>query len=268
MNADIAVIGGSGLYSLAPDLENYEADTPYGRPSSKIAIGRIGPRSVAFITRHGQRHVIPPHKVPYRANIAALKQLGVTRVIATSAVGSLNPDYKPGDFVLVDQFVNMTHGREDTFFDGEPVVHVSTAEPYCPELRSLCARIAEKQGVSFHDRGTVVVIQGPRFSTKAESRAFGRQGFDLIGMTQYPEVALAREQCMCYACIAMVTDYDVGLEGSPGIKPVSAKEITGIFNENVSKVKRLLLELIPAIPEERGCTCMNALDSAVITQKE
>jgi 5'-methylthioadenosine phosphorylase len=269
MHADIAVIGGSGLYSLIPEFEECRIETRYGAPSDAIAIGSIASKSVAFIARHGVRHTIPPHKVPYKANIAALKELGVSRIIATSSVGSLNPEYKPGDIAFVDQFVNMTSGRDDTFFHETPVTHVSTAEPYCPELRKLGSDIAGRQGLKFHNSGTVVVIQGPRFSTKAESRAFGRQGFDLIGMTQYPEAVLAREQCMCYMCIAMVTDYDAGLEGNPSVKPVNAQEISDMFAKNVSAVKQLLVELIRSTPAQRNrCACKNALDNAVMTKKE
>ncbi len=266
MDAEIGIIGGSGFYSLLENAEEIEMRTEYGAPSDKISIGMISGRRVAFIPRHGKSHRIPPQRVPYRANIAALNEIGVKRIIATNAVGSLKPEFRPSEMVFLDQYVNMTHGRDDTFFDNDIVAHVSSAEPYCEELRGLGANMADKLGIKYHKSGTIVVINGPRFSTKAESRMFSAQGFDTIGMTQYPEVALAREKEMCYASIALVTDYDVGLEGRSDIKPVSAEEVGNIFNDNVKLVKELIRALVPSVPKERSCKCKNALDGATFSR--
>ena len=265
MKADIGIIGGSGLYSMATSLEDIEVNTEYGKPSDKLSIGKLGGRTVAFLPRHGAKHILPPHKVPYKANIATLKSLGVSRVIATSAVGSLAPDYKPGDIVFFDQFVNATYGRDDTFFNSYPVAHVSAAEPYCPELRQLAAKAADKLKIKYHESGTVVVINGPRFSTKAESRLFSKQGIHTINMTQYPEVILAREQEVCYLGIGIVTDYDAGLEGRNDIEPVSMLEINRMFAANVDKVKALITEIVSSIPQKRyGCKCSSAMANAMI----
>jgi 5'-methylthioadenosine phosphorylase len=265
--AEIGIIGGSGFYSLLESPRQLEGASRYGKPSAPLALGKLEGRSVAFLPRHGYKHTIPPHKVPYRANIEAMANAGVKRLIATSAVGSLSADYKPGELVFFDQFVSMTHGRADTFFDEDTVVHVSSADPYCPELRRVAIKVAKRMGVGFHDKGTVVVINGPRFSSRAESRFFSAQGFELINMTQYPEVVLARERQICYLGIGMVTDYDAGLVGKKGIKPVSIAEVNRIFGENIGKVKELIGKLLPEIPEKRNCTCGSALEGAVATQK-
>jgi len=262
--AKIGIIGGSGFYSLLNAPSSIEAKGKYGAPSALISIGEIAGKSVAFVPRHGAKHTLPPHKVPFRANLEAFAEAGVERIISTNAVGSLAKEYAPGDFVLFDQFVNMTHGRDDTFFDADKVVHVSTAEPYCPELRALAAKKAKEMGIRCHETGTVVVVNGPRFSTKAESQFFARQGFQLINMTQYPEVALAREKAMCYLGIGIVTDYDAGLDGVEGIKPVNFEDMLSVFNGSVDKVKKLITELIPEIPDKRSCECGNALDNAAV----
>jgi 5'-methylthioadenosine phosphorylase len=264
MDAEIGIIGGSGFYSLLEGAESVEIDTEYGKPSSGVSIGQIAERKVAFIPRHGQKHTIPPHMVPYRANIEAMRKLGVNRIIATSAVGSLNPEFKVGEIAIYDQFVNMTHGRKDTFYEGGEVAHVSTADPYCEGLRKRAAQSAMEMGLAYKPSGTVVVINGPRFSTKAESRFFSRQGFDLINMTQYPEVALAKERGMCYLGIAMVTDYDVGIVGEGGVAPVTHEEVMKTFAKNVGNVKGLVKRIIETIPKERKCACWSSLDSAII----
>ena len=264
MKADIGIIGGSGLYSMATGLEEIEVNTEYGKPSNNIAVGKLGGRTVAFLPRHGAKHVLPPHKVPYKANIAALKSLGVSRIIATSTVGSLASEYKPGDMVFFDQFVNATYGRDDTFFHSYPVAHVSPAEPYCPELRSIAAKAAEKLKINHHKSGTVVVINGPRFSTKAESRIFSKQGIHTINMTQYLEAVLAREQELCYLGIGIVTDYDAGLEGRSDIEPVSMSEINRMFAANLGRVKTLIAEITSNIPQKRGCKCAEAMANAMI----
>lgn len=263
MDAEIGVIGGSGLYSLLEKAKRVSVRTRYGRPSSQVTIGRMHGKNIAFIARHGLKHTLPPHMVPYKANIAAMKSLGVERIISTNAVGSLSVDYKPGEFVMLDQFFNMTNGRDDTFFHKGRVVHISTAEPYCNEMRFVASNVARKGRLGFHDKGTVVVINGPRFSTKAESVAFSRMGFDLINMTQYPEVALAREQGMCYLGIAMVTDYDVGLEGNKNIRPVSFDEVNRTFAKNIERVKVMIGRIIDELPEQRKCICKDTLKGAV-----
>ena len=264
MKAEIGIIGGSGLYSMASGLEEIKVSTEYGEPSDKLSVGKLGSRTVAFLPRHGAKHVLPPHKVPYKANIAALKSLGVSRIIATSTVGSLASEYKPGDMVFFDQFVNATYGRDDTFFHSYPVAHVSPAEPYCPELRSIAAKAAEKLKINHHKSGTVVVINGPRFSTKAESRIFSKQGIHTINMTQYPEAVLAREQELCYLGIGIVTDYDAGLEGRSDIEPVSMSEINRMFAANLGRVKTLIAEITSNIPQKRGCKCAEAMANAMI----
>uniref|UniRef100_A0A7C4F902 S-methyl-5'-thioadenosine phosphorylase n=1 Tax=Thermofilum pendens TaxID=2269 RepID=A0A7C4F902_THEPE len=257
----IGIIGGSGLY--APDfLENakeVKVYTPFGNPSSHIVIGEVKGVKVAFLPRHGKRHEIPPHMINYRANIWAMKELGVERLISVSAVGSLREDYKPGDFVCTDQFIDMTKQRVYTFYDGPVVAHVSMADPFCPELSSLCVATARQLGIQIHEKGTYVCIEGPRFSTRAESRLWRQFGADIIGMTLVPEVNLAREARMCFLNIAMVTDYDVWAE-----KPVTAHEVARVMAENTEKVKALLKELIPKIPEERKCGCARYMDEALL----
>lgn len=265
--AKIGIIGGSGFYSLLEDPERAGVDTPYGKPSDEISLGRVSGKEVAFLPRHGGGHTIAPHRVPYRANVEAMSRMGVERLIASSAVGSLVAEYEPGDFVFFDQLVNMSHGRDETFYDRDKVAHVSTAEPYCPELRRIAAEAADRLGMKYHDRGTVVVVNGPRFSTKAESRFFANQGFQLINMTQYPELALAREKEMCYLGIGMVTDYDSGLEGRADVKHVTFDEVNRIFASRVSDLKRLIPEIISMIPEERkSCKCGEALKGAFVGQ--
>jgi len=260
--AEIGVFGGSGFYHWLDNVESVRVDTPYGAPSAPFAIGPVGGRRVAFLPRHGPRHQIPAHAVNYRANLWAMRQLGVRRVIAPSAVGSLRADLYPGDLVICDQFVDRTRGRADTYYSGPEVVHVSTADPYCPELRALAGRAAEEQGVRWHPMGTIVVIQGPRFSTRAESRWFSQNGWDVVGMTQYPEVALAREQEMCYLNLSLITDYDVGVAGRPEIGAVQAHDVIRVLEQNSSRVRDLLARLIPLIPEQPACDCQHSLKAA------
>ncbi len=260
--AEIGIIGGSGLYDpgLFREAKEYKIYTPYGLPSDNVIVGEFKGRIVAFIPRHGRGHKIPPHKINYRANIWALKSLGVERIVAVSAVGSLREDYKPGDFVCPDQYIDFTKKREYSFFDGPVVAHVSMADPFCPELREIVIKTAKDLGISIHERGTYVCIEGPRFSTRAESRLF-KEVFkaDIIGMTLIPEVNLAREAEICYVTIAMVTDYDVWAE-----KPVTAEEVVKVMQANVEKAKKLLYELIPRIPKERKCPCKEALKEALV----
>lgn len=260
--AEVGVFGGSGFYSFFKRARRASVETPYGPPSGELTISKIGGRAVAFIPRHGAHHELPPHKVPYLANLLAFKQLGVRRVIGPCAVGSLQPEMEPGDFVFCDQFVNFTSGRKDTYFDGPETTHVSSADPYCPEMRKVAIKSAERLGLKFHAEGTVVVIQGPRFSSRAESRFFRSQGWQVINMTQYPEVILAREQELCYLNISLVTDYDAGLEGDPKVKPVSHEEVVKVFNENTQRLRSLILDIVRGLPEKRGCNCGKALEHA------
>ncbi|MEA2015698.1 MAG: S-methyl-5'-thioadenosine phosphorylase [Actinomycetota bacterium] len=262
--ADIGVFGGSGFYSFLKGAKKYEIETPYGSPSDKVIIGKVGDRRVAFMPRHGKKHTLPPHKINYRANIYAMKKLGVKRILGPSVSGSLQPHIKPGHFVVCDQFVDRTKGRADTFYDGPKTYHIAMAEPYCPGLRKIITKSAKELGIKCHPKGTVVVIQGPRFSTRAESKWYSDQGWEVINMTQYPEVYLAREQEICYANISLITDYDTGLEGHPEIKPVTIGEVVRVFNENNEKVKELLFKVISKIPEKRDCICSHALKGAAI----
>ena len=260
--AEIGVFGGSGFYKFFKGAQEFSVRTSYGTPSAKVTISERDGKRVAFIPRHGVRHEFPPHRVPYRANVMAFKQLGVARVIAPNAVGSLKADIKPGDFVFCDQFVNFTTGREDTFYDGPDTTHVGMAQPYCPQMREVGIEAAKKLGLKFHRTGTVVVVQGPRFSTTAESRFFSRQGWDVINMTQYPEAVLAREQELCYLNISLATDYDAGLEGNPSVKPVSHEKVIKVFNSKMEGLRRLIMEIVKTLPQKRTCGCGSALAHA------
>ena len=254
--ADIGVFGGSGFYAFLENVEEISVDTPFGKPSDNIAIAVYEGKRVAFLPRHGKKHQYPPHMVPYRANLYAMKQLGVKRIIGPTASGSLQPHIKPGDFVITDQFVDRTWGRKDTYFDGPETRHIGAAYPYCPELRKIAAEAGKSLGITIHEKGTVVVIQGPRFSTAAESRWFHKMGWEIINMTQYPECYLARELGICYVNIALITDYDVGLEGRDDITPVTHSEVLAVMERNNEKVKRMLFEIIKSInPHERSCEC-------------
>ncbi|MCL6450788.1 MAG: S-methyl-5'-thioadenosine phosphorylase, partial [Acetobacteraceae bacterium] len=257
--AEIGVFGGSGFYRFLPQVREVKVDTPYGPPSDSIALATVGGRRVAFLPRHGKEHQLPPHRVPYRANLWAMKQLGVKRIIGPCAAGSLQPHIKPGDFVVCDQFVDRTSGRADTFYDGPITTHLPMAQPYCPELRALAVEQARALGITVHDRGTVVVIQGPRFSTTAESRWFSGQGWEVVNMTQYPECVLAREQEICYVNVSLITDYDVGLVGREDVKPVTHEEVLRVFQANIERLRELLVKLIAAIPEKRSCGCGDVL---------
>lgn len=262
--AEIGVFGGSGLYSMegATVLEELKVETPFGAPSDLITIVEIAGKRVAFLPRHGRKHQYPPHKVPYKANIWAMKVLGVERVLAPNAVGSLQRHVKPGDFVICDQFVDRTRHRDDTFFNGPLTTHVSTADPYCPQLREIAIQACRDLGIPYHERGTVVVIEGPRFSTKAESRWFTQMGWEVINMTQYPEVVLAREAELCYVNISIVTDYDTGLVAEGEVEPVSAEEVMRNFAASVEKARQLIAEIIRRLPAERTCRCGEALKHA------
>jgi 5'-methylthioadenosine phosphorylase len=258
-SAEIGVFGGSGFYGFLEDVEEVTVDTPYGPTSAPVTIGDVGGRRIAFLPRHGLNHEFPPHRVPYRANVWAMKELGVGRVLGPNACGSLQPHVKPGDFVICDQMVDRTRDRPNTYFDGPVTTHISFAEPYCPVMREITIAAGHEQGIPLHERGTVVVIEGPRFSTRAESAWFASAGWEVINMTQYPECVLAREMELCYENISLITDYDVGVEGVP---PVTNDEVIRVFNENNDKLRGLLFAVIPRLPAERDCVCASALDGA------
>jgi 5'-methylthioadenosine phosphorylase len=242
--ADIGVFGGSGFYSFLEDVQSVEINTPYGQPSDKIALAEIKGKKVAFLPRHGSKHQLPPHKINYLANLYAFKELGVKKVIGPCAAGSLQKEIKPGDFVVCDDLVDETKQRAETFFDGPKVYHIHMAEPYCPELRQEAIKAVKKNNIHCHETGTVVVINGPRFATKAESRSFSKRGFQVINMTQYPESYLAKELDMCYVNISLITDYDVGLIGLDGIKAAPVNDILRVFKENNDRLKNVLFTLI------------------------
>lgn len=255
LQADIGVFGGSGFYEFLDDVQEAWIDTPYGLPSDKVAVAELGGKRVAFLPRHGRDHVIPPHKINYRANAWAMKALGVSRIFGPCAAGSLQADVKPGEFVICDQFVHRTWGRDDTFFDGPEVAHISAADPYCSQTRQVLIEQAKGLGIEVHEQGTVVVVQGPRFSTRSESREFRSHGWEVINMTQYPEAYLARELGICYANISLITDYDVGLEDDATIEPVSHEAVLKVFAENIERLRGLLTAAVEAIPTERDCSC-------------
>jgi len=260
-NADIGILGGSGFYdsSLFGPVTEIKMNTPYGSPSDIISVAEFKGVKVAFLPRHGRRHSIPPHLINYRANIWAMRDLGVKRIISPSAVGSLRDEMKPGDLVIPDQFIDFTKGRKSTFYDGSVVGHFSLADPFCPELRRISAETAKAIGLTFHDKGTSICIEGPRFSTRAESKLFRNWGADIIGMTLVPEVTLSREAGICYLTLATVTDYDVWAD-----KPVTAQEVVETLKCNVAKVKSLLLQLIPKLAQERQCDCSKSAENALV----
>ena len=259
--ATIGVFGGSGLYSLMDDVKEVKVETPYGLTSDNLFIGTIADKKVAFMPRHGRDHKIMPHLINYRANVWAMKSIGVERAISPCASGSLQKHIKPGDFVICDQFVDWTDGRKSTFFDGPIVTHPSAAEPYCPELRRITVETARELGITVHDGGTIVVVNGPRFSTKAESKFFTAQGWDVINMTQFPEAYLLKELDICPVNITLVTDYDAGLVADT--EPVSHQAVIDVFNSNIDNLKSLLFKMIERIPNDRNnCNCANTLSSS------
>jgi 5'-methylthioadenosine phosphorylase len=249
--ADIAVIGGSGLYALLDDAEEHGVETPYGAPSDPITLATVAGRTVAFLPRHGKDHRYPPHRIPYRANLWALHQIGVRQVLAPCAVGGLRPELGPGTFVVPDQLIDRTSGRAQTFFD-DRVVHVNFADPYCPVGRKTVLDSA--QDIEIHDGGTMVVVEGPRFSTRAESRWFTAIGGSVVNMTGHPEAVLARELGLCYTAIALVTDLDAGVEGDHG---VTQEEVFAVFGQNIERMRALLLRPVAALPAQRECVCSN-----------
>jgi 5'-methylthioadenosine phosphorylase len=260
----VGIFGGSGFYSFLDEVEEVPLATPYGPPSAPVRLGTIEGVPVAFMPRHGDEHTLPPHRINYRANVWAMREVGVRRIIGPSACGSLKPELVPGTFVICDQFVDRTHARESTFYDGPQTAHVSAADPYCADLRAVLAKAAADEGIPVAEKGTVVVMQGPRFSTRAESRWYAASGFDVVNMTQFPECWLARELELCYANVSLVTDYDVGLEGMPHIEPVSADADFGVFSDNLDRLRALLFRALPRVGPQPDDACAAALKSAIV----
>ena len=259
--AEIGIIGGTGVYDQEKfeDVKEIKVHTPFGSTSDLVSIGTYKNTRIAFIPRHGKNHTIPPHRVNYRANIWALKQLGVNRLVASTAVGSLRQDFNPGTFVVLDQFIDRTKKRLDTFYEGGQVCHISSADPFCEQLRSLFIDTGMRLGFDIKKNGTYVCIEGPRFSTRAESRLFQSWKADVVGMTIYPECILAKEVELCYVSISIVTDYDVWADN-----PVSTKEVIEKAQESNEKFKTLLFETLPIIPKIRDCDCGFALKDALM----
>ena len=257
--ASIGVIGGSGLYALLDDAREVTVDTPFGPPSDPLVVGELGGRPVAFVPRHGRDHRFPPHRIPYRANLWALRSLGVCQVLAPCAVGGLRPELGPGSLVVPDQLVDRTSGRPQTFHD-TGAVHVPFADPYCPTGRRAAVACAGEAGWPVSDGGTMVVVEGPRFSTRAESQWFAAQGWSVVNMTGHPEAVLARELALCYTAIALVTDLDAGIEGG---ETVTQAEVFRVFAENTARLRELLGSVVTALPQEQDCRCGRALDGIV-----
>jgi len=261
--AEIGIFGGTGIYDseLLQDSKEITIETPYGKTSDTITIGEFEGKRIAFMPRHGKKHSIPPHLINYCANIWAFKELGISRIISPMAVGSLKEEIKPGDFVLPTQFIDFTKSRKNSFSKEGKVIHISVADPFCPELQKIVSETANNQDITLHEDCTYACIEGPRFSTKAESIFYKSTGADIIGMTLVPECQLAREAQMCYISISTVTDYDVWAE-----KPVTAKEVMDTLSKNVQVTKKLLKELLGEIPtnfaSERKCSCEKALTEA------
>ncbi len=260
-NVTIGMIGGTGVYDpeVFTDIKEYKIYTPFGAPSDKVMVGTLQNRRIAFIPRHGRTHMYPPHLVNYRANIWALKALGVQRLLTVSAVGSLQDEIKPGDLFIPDQAFDWTRSRKRTFFEEGTVAHVSVAEPFCSELSKFIADKAKVLKLPYHHKGTIITIEGPQFSTKAESKFYRAQGFHIIGMTLHPEVYLAREAELCFTNVSMITDYDVYAE-----RPVSHEEVQITMAANLDKVKKLLTAVIPTMSlKQDRCDCGKALQGAV-----
>jgi 5'-methylthioadenosine phosphorylase len=259
--ADIGVLGGSGNYDpkFLKDTKEIKVYTPYGATSSKIMLGKIGDKSVAFIARHGKNHTLSPSKINYRANLWALKKLGVKLIISPAACGALQPGIKRGDFVIIDQLFDRTKHRIHTFLDTGAVGHAVFNEPYCEDLRKTVINACEKLGYSHHKKGTYVCMEGPHFSTKAESRFYAKQGFTIVGMTAYSEAVLARELGICFSTIAMVTDTD-----AEGEEPVSLEIVIKTMKENIEKVNKLLYEVIKQVKIERECACKDYMSNALL----
>ncbi len=258
--AELGIFGGTGIYDsgLLTESKEITVDTPFGKTSDSITVGIYNKRKVAFMPRHGKKHTLPPHLINYRANIWAFKEMGIKRIIAPSAVGSLKQELNPGDVVLPSQFIDFTKSRKTTFFENGKVIHISVADPFCPELQNIVMQGAEKINRHLHKDATYICIEGPRFSTRAESKFYKNVlGADIIGMTLVPECQLAREAQMCYVSISTITDYDVWSD-----KPVTAKEVLETLSKNVEITKNILSQTIGLIPQQRSCSCHKALEEA------
>ncbi|WP_030024306.1 S-methyl-5'-thioadenosine phosphorylase [Streptomyces monomycini] len=264
-DAEIGVIGGSGFYSFLDDVTEITVDTPYGAPSDSLFLGEVAGRAVAFLPRHGRKHHLPPHRINYRANLWALRSVGVRQVLGPCAVGGLRPEYGPGTLLVPDQLVDRTKARTQTYLDGVPlpdgsvpnVVHLAFADPYCPVGRATVAAAARGRAWEPVEGGTLVVIEGPRFSTRAESRWHAAQGWAVVGMTGHPEAVLARELALCYTSLSLVTDLDAGTETGEG---VSHEEVLEVFGRNVGRLREVLFDAVGALPAtaERTCACADA----------
>lgn len=254
---EVAIIGGTGVYdpAILSNTQEVKVQTPYGevRPT----VGEYNGVEVAFLPRHGAGHTVPPHRINYRANIWGLRRLGVKRILATTAVGSLNPKMRPGEMVLIDQFLDFTKGRPSTFFEGGPegVIHVDYTEPYCPEIRDVALKAAAELGYTAHDYGVYVCTEGPRFETPAEIQMFAKLGGDLVGMTNVPEVVLAREAGICYATVSLVTNYAAGI----AVGTLTHEEVVALMAENSERLKKLLMRVLVNLPSERKCRCQQAI---------
>ncbi len=259
--AEIGLIGGSGFYEFFDSADELVVETPFGPTSDPLMIGEVAGRRVAFLPRHGRDHRFTPHKIPYRANLWALRSVGVRQVLAPSAVGSLTSDYGPGTLAIPDQLVDRTTGRVQTFYDTGTAVHVQFADPYCPALRTAATGAARASNWEPVSSGTLVVIEGPRFSTRAESRWYAAQGWTLVGMTAHPEAILARELALCYTTIALVTDTDAGIDEGDG---VTHAEVFRVFAANVARLRELMVQAIAQVPVERTCPCPHALDGLTL----
>ena len=261
----LGIIGGSGLYGMAglSKTKEVKVKTPFGAPSDAYLVGTLAGRRVAFLARHGRGHRILPSELNFRANIYGFKKLGVERILSVSAVGSLKEELEPTDFVIPNQFFDRTRGRVSTFFGGGVVAHVGFADPVCPTLVNVLAEACKRAGVTAHKGGTYVCMEGPLFSTKAESNTYRKLAFDIIGMTNLQEAKLAREAEICYATLAMVTDYDCW---HPDHDAVTGHQVMEYLARNIENVQKVILEAVPRVPGERACKCGSALAHAIITE--
>jgi 5'-methylthioadenosine phosphorylase len=255
--AIIGVVGGSGFYEFLDDATEVAVDTPFGPPSDPLTIGMVAGRWVAFLPRHGKHHQFPPHRIPYLANMWALRSVGVRQVLAPSAVGSLTAQHGLGTLVIPDQIVDRTSGRAQTYYAEGGAVHVQFADPYCPVGRAAAVAAARDSGWDPVPSGTLVVIEGPRFSSRAESRWYAAQGWTIVGMTGHPEAVLARELALCYTSLSLVTDTDAGVDEGEG---VTQAEVLAVFAQNIARMRVLLTTLIANLPQERSCPCPHAVD--------
>ncbi len=258
MKIDLAIIGGTGYYhpQLVDDAREITVDTKYGK--ARLIAGNYGQKTVAFMPRHGEKHQLAPHKINYRANITALKELDTQRVVSTTAVGSLKESIPPGTLVIIDQFIDLTKNREHTFFDGEDeqVYHTDFTEPYCAQLRNLLDNLLHKKSVSYVNGGTYICTEGPRYETPAEIKAYSMWGADVVGMTNVPEVTLARELGLCYATLSLVTNLAAGVSSHP----LTHKEVVDMVNEKLGVIREIFIELLESLPLERDCSCWGKED--------